>query len=92
MIAATHIAAATQRIDNHAAGRISDAVLSLGHLPKVEARSREIVRLLRSDKKTRNGVVHFVLPREIGRVEIVNDVAEKVVVAAVDELRRLSSE
>jgi len=90
MIAATHIATATGRIDSHAARRISGAVLNLGPLPRVEARSRDIVRLLRSDKKTVNAVVHFVLPREIGKVEIVNDVAEKVIVDAVNELRRLS--
>jgi len=90
MIAATHIAAVTDRIDHNAARRIFDAVLSLGPLPRVEARSRDIVRLLRSDKKTRNGVIHFVLPRKIGKVEIVNDVPGKVVVEAVNELRRLS--
>jgi 3-dehydroquinate synthase len=92
MIAATHIAVATGRIDRNDAGRISQAVLGLGPLPKVQARGPAIVRLLRSDKKTRNGVVHFVLPREIGKVEIVNDVAESVIIEAVDELRRLSSQ
>jgi 3-dehydroquinate synthetase len=46
--------------------------------------------LLAQDKKTREGVVHFVLPKEIGKVEIVNDVPEKVIVEAVNELRRLS--
>jgi 3-dehydroquinate synthase len=90
MIAATLIAAATDRIDKDAARRISDAVLGLGKLPKVEARSRDIVRLLQGDKKTRKGVVHFVLPREIGKVEIANDVSEEVIVEAVNELRRLS--
>ncbi len=90
MIAATHIAAATDRIDENLARRISSAVLNLGKLPRVEARSRDILRLLQGDKKTRNGVVHFVLPREIGKVEIVNDVPEKVVLKAVSELRRLS--
>jgi 3-dehydroquinate synthetase len=59
-------------------------------LPKVESRSRDLLRLLQSDKKTRNGVVHFVLPREIGKVEIANDVPEQAVIEAVDELRRLS--
>jgi 3-dehydroquinate synthase len=63
----------------------------MGPLPKVESRSRTILRLLQSDKKTRNGVVHFVLPREIGKVEIANDVPEQAVIEAVDELRRLSS-
>lgn len=90
MIAATHIATKTGRIDGAAAQRISDAVLSLGTLPAVSARSRDIVRLLMKDKKTSNGVVHFVLPMEIGKVEIVNDVPEKVIVEAVKELRRLS--
>jgi 3-dehydroquinate synthase len=90
MIAATHIAAATGRIDSTAAQKIVETVLGFGRLPKVEARSRDIVRLLKRDKKTRNGVVHFVLPTEIGKVEIVNDVPEKLMVEAVDELRRLS--
>lgn len=90
MVAGTHIAAMTGRINNDAAVRISNAVLSLGELPRVEARSRDIVRLLQNDKKTRNGIVHFVLPREIGKVEIVNDVPEKVLVAVLNELRRLS--
>jgi 3-dehydroquinate synthase len=90
MIAATHIAAATGRIDSNVERRISAAVLNLGKLPRVEARSRDILRLLQGDKKTRSGVVHFVLPRGIGKVEIANDVPEKVIVEAVDELRRLS--
>jgi 3-dehydroquinate synthase len=91
MVAATHIAAATDHIERSVAQRISDAVLSFGKLPAVEACGRDIVRLLQSDKKTRNGVVHFVLPREVGKVEIVDDVAKKVIVDAVNELRRLSS-
>jgi hypothetical protein len=32
-----------------------------------------------------------VLPREIGQVEIVRGVPEKMVIEAVDELRRLSA-
>src|SRR3984893_3851197 len=90
MIASARIAATVEKIDNTTACRITDAVRELGPLPKVEVRSRNILRLLKSDKKTRNCVVHFVLPREIGRVEIVNDVPEQVVIEAVDELRRLS--
>jgi len=90
MIAAAHIAAATNHIENDIARRISDAVLALGPLPKVGARNRDVLRLLQTDKKTRNRIVHFVLPRAIGQVEIVNDVPEKVVIGAVHELRRLS--
>jgi len=90
MIASARIASAVDRIDRAGAARITDAVRALGPLPKVKSRSRDILRLLKSDKKTRNGVVHFVLPREIGKVEIANDVPEQVVIEAVDELRRLS--
>jgi 3-dehydroquinate synthase len=90
MIAATHIAAATGRVDGTVASRISAAVLNFGKLPRVEARSRDILRLMQGDKKTRSGVVHFVLPREIGKVEIVNDVPDKVIVEALNELRLLS--
>src|SRR5579863_9241034 len=90
MIAATRIAAATGHIDSKQARRISNAVLGFGKLPSVKASSRDIVRLLTRDKKTRNGVVHFVLPKEIGKVEVVNDVPEKVIVEAVNQLRRLS--
>jgi 3-dehydroquinate synthase len=90
MIAATHIAAVTGRLDSNVACRISTAVLNFGNLPRVEARSRDIVRRLQGDKKTRSGVVHFVLPRELGKVEIANNVPEEVVVEAVSELRRLS--
>jgi len=90
MIAATHISVMTDRIDDNTARRISNVVLGLGNLPKIEARSRDIVRLLHGDKKTRDGKIHFVLPRGIGKVEIVNDVPEKVVMVALNELRRLS--
>src|SRR3984893_5202896 len=90
MIAATHIALTVGRTDRVTAGRIADAVLSLGRLPEVNVSSRKILRRLQSDKKTQNGVVHFILPREIGKVEVVSDVPASAVLDAVDELRRLS--
>jgi 3-dehydroquinate synthase len=90
MIASAKIASAVDLIEDAGASRITDAVRALGPLPKVQARSRDILRLLKSDKKTRNGVVHFILPREIGKVEIANAIPEQVVIEAVDELRRLS--
>jgi 3-dehydroquinate synthase len=90
MIASAKIASAMDLLESTGARRITDATRALGPLPKVQSRSRDILRLLKSDKKTRNGVVHFVLPREIGKVEIANNVPEQVVIEAVDELRRLS--
>jgi 3-dehydroquinate synthase len=48
------------------------------------------VKRLHSDKKTRQGVVHFILPREIGKVEIVSDVPEPAIKLAVEEIRKLA--
>lgn len=89
MVAEAHIARAQGQCDGVTAQRIIDAVLALGPLPKVTARSCDVLRLLQTDKKTRSGTVHFVLPRQIGRVQVVNNVPEKVIIGAVDELRRM---
>src|SRR6202158_1724460 len=90
LIAATNIALSVGRTDSVTAGRIADAVLSLGRLPEVNVSSRKILSRLQSDKKTQNGVVHFILPREIGKVEVASDVPSTAVIDAVEELRRLS--
>jgi len=90
MIAAAHISCAMSRCNEQSARRITEAVLGIGPLPKVEVRGGEIVKIIRRDKKSRKGLVHFVLPREIGKVEIVADVPDDLVVAAVDEIKRLS--
>ena len=70
----------------------SNSVLAYAPLPKVTARGKSVAKRLRSDKKTTYGVVHFVLPKEIGEVEIVADVPDRAVVQAVEELRYLSRE
>jgi 3-dehydroquinate synthase len=90
LIAATNIALAVGRTDSVTAGRIADAVLGLGRLPELKINAHKILARLQSDKKTQGGVVHFVLPREIGKVEVAADVPESVVISAVEELRRLS--
>lgn len=90
MIAATNIALRVGRTDKFTAGRITDTVSSLGRLPELNVSSRKILARLQNDKKTQDGVVHFVLPREIGKVEIASDVPESVVIEAVEDLRRRS--
>jgi 3-dehydroquinate synthase len=90
MVAAAMIAAATQHTTSDTARRIISSVLAYAPLPKVEARGKRVAQRLLSDKKTLNGVVHFVLPVEIGKVEVVQDIPERAVVQAVDELRYLS--
>src|ERR1017187_591303 len=90
MIAATHIALSTGRLDRVTAGRLTNSVLGFGRLPRMTLQTANILKRLRSDKKTRHGVVHFVLPREIGKVEITSDVPETIVRSAVDEIRKLA--
>src|ERR1039458_5850997 len=90
MIAATHIALSTGKLDSVTAGRITNSVIGFGPLPRMTLKTTSVMKRLRSDKKTRHGVVHFVLPREIGKVEITTDVPEAVVRMAVDEIRKLA--
>ncbi len=90
MVAATYIALSTGKLDSVTAGRIMNAVLGLGELPRMNVKTANIVKRLRSDKKTRQGVVHFILPREIGKVEITSDVGEAAVRAAVEDVRKLA--
>ena len=90
MVGAAMIAAAMQRSDGDTAKRIIGTVLAYAPLPKVQSRAKNVIKRLRSDKKTTNGKVHFVLPRQIGEVEIVNDVPDRAVQQAVEEIRYLS--
>lgn len=90
MVAAARIAAMVGTLDQESTSRITEATLGLARLPKLEIRGQNIVRRLPSDKKTKNGKVHFVLPTEIGKVDIVNNVPSEIVLAAVEEIRRLS--
>jgi 3-dehydroquinate synthase len=90
MICASMVAAAMQKTDAETARRIISVVLAYAPLPRVQTRGKRILRRLKSDKKTVDGVVHFVLPTRMGTVEIVPNVPERVVEQAVDELRYLS--
>lgn len=90
MVAASMIAAAMQKTSPDTARRIISTVLAYAALPKVESRGKRIVKRLTADKKTLDGVVHFILPTELGKVEIVGDVPERAVIQAVEELRYLS--
>jgi 3-dehydroquinate synthase len=90
MVAASLISSGMQRTEPETARRVISQVLAYAPLPKVDVKGKRIAKRLLSDKKTRNGVVHFVLPVELGRVEIVPDVPERAVIQAVEELRYLS--
>lgn len=71
-------------------GRICRAVHAWGKLPAVRVDTRKALAYLQSDKKTQSGVVHFVLPKEIGKVEIHHHVPRTAIVAAFREIRQAS--
>jgi 3-dehydroquinate synthase len=90
MIAAARISAEIGCCDLSTYERIRKATLAWGALPSVAVQTGKALKLIQSDKKTENGVVHFVLPKEIGKVEIVNNVPENAINAALAEIRQMS--
>jgi 3-dehydroquinate synthase len=75
MIGAARLAARMGRLSPEVAARIESAVRSIGPLPDPgPVPTRDIVAAMRHDKKVRSGMLHFVLPRRIGRVSMESDV------------------
>jgi len=92
MVAAAKIADEMRFSNNGTFARIRDASLAWGKLPSVSVTTSKAMALIRSDKKTESGVVNFVLPKEIGQVDVVSGVPDGAVSAALAEIRRLSRE
>jgi 3-dehydroquinate synthase len=90
MVAAAMISVGMQLTNARTAQRIISSVLSYGSLPKVDVRGKAIIKRLTRDKKTMDGKIHFILPVEIGKVDILSDVPERAVLQAIEELRFLS--
>ena len=91
MIAATNIAIAIGRLEAFTGERMTNVILGLGRLPRIKVKTAGVLKRLQSDKKALRGVVHFVLPRKIGKVDIVADVPLEVVRWAVEEMRKLAA-
>ncbi len=90
MVAASMISVGMQKTDTRTAQRIISAILAYAPLPKVSVRSKAVAKRIGQDKKTVDNKVHFILPVEIGRVEIETDVPERAVIQSIEELRYLS--
>lgn len=87
MIAAARIGYVLQKIEDRDRARIESAVGSLGRLPALNGvNSKDVLNALQHDKKVRDGAIHFVLPRAIGRVEVTPDVPFEVVRTVVMEI------
>src|SRR5215510_10869097 len=75
MIAAARIAYSMQKLAHNDLERIESAVGRVGRLPALTGmHSVDVLKALQHDKKARDGAIHFVIPRAIGRVEITPDV------------------
>ena len=91
MIVATLIGYALDVTDSLTAQRVIAGILAYGPLPRLNVKGRHILRRLVADKKTIGGVPHFVLARTIGKVEIVKDVPERVILHALEEAQSFST-
>ncbi len=90
MVGAAMIAAAMQTLGRgHGKADHRDGAglrpTSEGSIARKERHQKAALR-----QEEQNGKVHFVLPRQIGEVEIVNDVPDRAVHQAVEEIRYLS--
>lgn len=87
MIAAARIGRALDILTDGDRARIEGTIGAVGRLPALTGlKSKDVLDALRHDKKVRDGAVHFVLPREIGRVEITPDVPFELVREVVQEI------
>jgi 3-dehydroquinate synthase len=84
MRAATRIAEDRGMIRGADAERVHALILRYGPVPPlVQLRPDDLAARLLTDKKTRQGVVHFVLPQKIGAVKVVPDVPTEAVERAI---------
>jgi 3-dehydroquinate synthase len=68
------------------AAEIIRVIASYGPLPSTAGiAASDVYRRLRSDKKTMQGDIHFVLPLRIGATEVVSGLTENQMMAAVME-------
>jgi 3-dehydroquinate synthase len=87
MIAASRISAALGRMSRPDSEKVESAVRCIGDLPTLEGtKMAPLIKALQQDKKVRDGAVHFILPREIGRVEITREVPLPLVREVVSAL------
>jgi 3-dehydroquinate synthase len=86
MRAAVRLAEGTGCLPSAEAAAILRAIDLYAPIPSLEGVASEaLARRLRSDKKTIQGRVHFVLPERVGQVRVVPDIDEALVRAAIEE-------
>ena len=83
MVAATRLAQSRAMLADTDADRITALVHRYADLPRFQADAAQLVALTSGDKKKRSGTLNFVLPTAVGTVDIVRDVTEAELTAAV---------
>jgi 3-dehydroquinate synthase len=84
MIAAGRIAVRLGRFPEKESERMNAAIRALcGPLPPLNESPDLLLRHAANDKKTRAGVLHFILPSAIGTVDVVPGVPDEVIRAAL---------
>jgi 3-dehydroquinate synthase len=86
MNAATRLAVKAAGLAESEAERIIRLVDSYGPIPPLTGiEAEQLAARLRSDKKTLQGKVHFVLPVHIGEVRVISGIPEPAILAAIEE-------
>jgi 3-dehydroquinate synthase len=87
MLAATRLAVIRGLLSENSAARIHKTVCLYGPLPTAKDLVPDnLIARLASDKKTVQGKIHFVLPTDIGSVQVVSGIAEDDIHRAIVEV------
>ena len=85
MHAATHLAEKTRHLSSNDAQAIHAVVAKYGPIPSLAGIPAErLAARLKSDKKTIQGKVHFVLPVKIGEVIVISGVDDALVLESIE--------
>lgn len=87
MIAATRLSLGRGLLAKADASRIEALIHLYGPLPTFSVPAKKLVALTGSDKKTRSGVLSFILPTSIGSVTAVQDVSSSELLAVAESIR-----
>jgi 3-dehydroquinate synthetase len=86
MKAATLLGARERMLPSADSHEIVQCVNSYGPFPALAGVDpARLAERLKSDKKTKRGKIHFVLPERIGAVKVRADIEERSVLAAIEE-------
>ena len=86
MIAATRLSLSRGLLSRDVVTRIQTLIHRYGPLPTFSLNAKKLVALTRSDKKTRSGVLSFILPTSIGSVTAVQDVTSSELLAVTESI------